>query len=164
MIGRVLGSPTTVIVPVPEVGDLTPRPPTQLPPHVTVLYPFVRRRRLSQRVVAEVRAIAAAARPFSFALTRVGRFPGVLYLAPEPAVPFVELTQACVARWPRHQPYGGAFAQIVPHVTLAYDPEPPDLAMRARARLPVQCQATEMWLCERRGLDWHHTPLPFGVV
>ena len=59
----------------------------------------------------------------------VDRFPRVLYLAPEPAAPFVELTQAIAARWPDHQPYGGEFDSVVPHVTVVNGvAEPPGLA------------------------------------
>ncbi len=40
--------------------------------------------------------------------------PGVVYLDPEPSTPFSRLTEAVVARYPGHQPYGGAFAEVIP--------------------------------------------------
>lgn len=46
--------------------------------------------------------------------------PGVVYLAPKPAALFIAFTQAVVERWPEHQPYGGAYEEIIPHLTVAY--------------------------------------------
>jgi hypothetical protein len=87
--------------------------------------------------------LVAGLGPFGFALTRVGRFPGVLYLAPEPAGPFVRLTTECNARWPDFAPYGGAHDQVVPHLTVAEGPEPAGLAEELERRLPIQTEATD---------------------
>jgi len=42
----------------------------------------------------------------------------VLWLAPEPAQPFVNLTSAVFAAFPDHPPYGGAFDGSAPHLTI----------------------------------------------
>ena len=60
-------------------------------------------------------AIAAAVEPFEVRFERVRRFPGVVWLDPEPAEPFRSLTAAIVARWPDHPPYGGVFDEVIPH-------------------------------------------------
>jgi hypothetical protein len=79
--------------------------------------------------------------PLDFALTEVGRFPGVVYLAPKPAAPFIALTQAVVERWPDDQPYGGAYEEIIPHLTVAHrETVPSGLA----GRLPLTAQAELM--------------------
>jgi 2'-5' RNA ligase len=86
--------------------------PNDLPPHVTVVYP-------SAGDVAGLTEALAPFAPFDVAFTQLDRFPGVLWLAPEPAESFVALTEATVARFPQHPPYGGRYSQIVPHLTIA---------------------------------------------
>ena len=139
------GPPTALLVPVQELplGILAGG---VLPPHVTVLYPFVGARRIGDRLIGELEDTFAPQAPFEFELTAVRRFPGVLYLAPEPAAPFIALTQRCVRRWPEHPPYRGAHPEIVPHLTLAEGPEPPGLADRVGAMLPLRARAEQIWL------------------
>ena len=83
-----------------------------LPLHVTVLYP----------APGDPVAIAHVLEPFdafSVTFTRLDRFPGTLWLAPEPAEPIVAMTEAMVARFPDWPPYGGVFGAPVPHLTVA---------------------------------------------
>jgi 2'-5' RNA ligase len=89
------------------------------PAHVTLLFPFRAAEQIDDAAIARVQAIAADARPFDFTLARIGRFDGTLYLAPEPAAPFVALTRALAAAYPEHPPYGGLHADVVPHLTVA---------------------------------------------
>src|SRR3989442_1054852 len=63
--------------------------------------------------------------PFDFALTEVRRWPGVLWLAPEPAEPFVALTSALAARYPEHPPYEGEHDVVIPHLTVGHHEEVP---------------------------------------
>ena len=42
----------------------------------------------------------------------------VVWLAPEPAQRFRDLTAAVVERFPGFLPYGGAFEDVVPHLTV----------------------------------------------
>jgi 2'-5' RNA ligase len=119
-----------------------------MPPHITVLYPFVRRRRVDARLIAGLIEAFGCHPAFDFELTTVGRFPHVLYLSPEPAQPFRDLIEECTERWPRHPPYGGAFPDAIPHLTLSTGPEPAGLAERATSLLPIPARATEVWLME----------------
>ena len=48
----------------------------------------------------------------------------MVYLAPEPAAPFVALTEAVGAEFPGFPPYGGAFDEVVPHLTISEANEP----------------------------------------
>jgi hypothetical protein len=85
--------------------------------HITVLAPFLPAP--DPAALAVVAAILGETEPIAFALSRLETFPnGVIYLAPEPAEPFRALTERLVAAFPQCPPYGGAFADIVPHVTL----------------------------------------------
>ncbi|MEO5884975.1 MAG: 2'-5' RNA ligase family protein, partial [Candidatus Limnocylindrales bacterium] len=61
--------------------------------HVTVLYPFLPTSRLTPDVRAQLAAIARSVSPFEVRFARVRRFDdGVVWVAPEPATPFQELT------------------------------------------------------------------------
>jgi len=114
--------------------------------HLTVLDPFVPSFGLDATVLAGVREVVAEFDPFSYELVRVQRFPGVLYLAPEPAEPFIAIIEALWRRFPEHPPYGGAFDAVVPHVTLALGEEPPGLADYVAERLPLSGSVNEVEL------------------
>jgi hypothetical protein len=146
---------TDLIVPVldaePLVGAWLGTPEVDfggVPLHVTVMYPFLPARSVGQAEEQWVAELAAGIAPFDFALTHVDTFPGVYYLAPEPAAPFVAITEAIQRRWPSCQPYGGVYDSVTPHVTVAFGDEPPaDLADLERA-LPIITRASELWLLD----------------
>ena len=56
---------------------------------------------------------------FSAELARVDRFDAHVWLAPEPHERFVALLAGTHARFPQFPPYGDAFAEPVPHLTIA---------------------------------------------
>jgi 2'-5' RNA ligase len=91
-----------------------------VPAHVTVLFPFLAPERVSATILEQARAILSSARTFEFRLVRVERFPAALYLAPEPAAPFVALTERLARQFPECPPYGGAFDSVIPHLTVAH--------------------------------------------
>lgn len=147
------GSSTALIVPVQAASELLEESAREagMPAHVTLLHPFLRARRIGPKIEGELSGLLGAFPAFDFTLADTGNFSKVLYLAPEPSEPFVELVQAIVERWPEQQPYGGAFEEIVPHLTIGYrDDVPGDLA----ARLPVRARAEEVWLMGRSGNRW----------
>ena len=117
-----------------------------LPPHVTLLYPFVPPAMIDGSTESTLADIAARFPPFMFQLARVARFPGVLYLEPDPAHPFVTLIEALMTRWPQHAPYGGRYTAVVPHVTVLTGREPPGLAQSLEEALPVECRAERVQL------------------
>jgi len=142
-----------VAVPAAEAAaDIAGYDDPGMPPHVTVLWPFVRRVR--GRDAAALARIAAEHDAFEFRLTAVREFPGgVTYLAPEPAERFVALTRAVVARWPHLQPYGGEFEDVIPHVTVrAGSPVDAEARARLEALLPITATAAQLAvLVPRRG-------------
>jgi 2'-5' RNA ligase len=80
---------STLAVPVPAAAEIIPAArASRGPPRITVLFPFVCPERIDGRLEREIERIARMAAPFEFALARVDRFPGVLYLAPAPSEPF----------------------------------------------------------------------------
>src|SRR5206468_4130667 len=122
----------------PVVDDVRERtcmskPSQGVPPHVTLLVPCT----------DDTHAIAkqlAPFGPFDVSFAALDRFPGTLWLVPDPAEPFRAMTAALVTRFPEHPPYGGMFSEVVPHLTVAQaeldaaEAElEPKLPMRSRA-------------------------------
>jgi 2'-5' RNA ligase len=157
------GSVTTLIVPVPAADGLLQKSAREagIPPHITIFYPFLNVRTIDAETESALAALLQEVPCFDFELTDIGRFPGVVYLSPEPAAPFVALTQALAGRWPDHQPYEGAYEEIVPHLTVAYGASiPGGLA----ERLPVRVRAEEVWLMSRAARRWtRRRAFPLGT-
>ncbi len=88
------------------------KPSHGMPPHVTLLYP-------APGDVEAIAEVLLAFSAFEVVFARLDRFPGTLWLAPEPAEQFQRVIEALVRRFPDHPPYNGAFTEIVPHLTVA---------------------------------------------
>ena len=90
-----------------------------VPAHVTVLYPFVAPADVDRGVVDRLRAIFATASPFDCRFSECRWFgTDVLWLAPERPDEFRSLTRAVVDQFPGHEPYGGEYDEVVPHLTV----------------------------------------------
>lgn len=156
---------TALVVLVPEAEPVVSRWRLQLDPaaaegvpaHVTVLYPFLDRARIDDRVLTRLDGIAALWPAFDVRFAACARFPEVLYLAPEPGAPFRLMTADIVREWPEAPPYGGRFADVVPHLTVGdgADPALLDLAEAAvRPRLPVVSRVAALSLLAQAGDRW----------
>lgn len=145
-------------VPVPELDAVVRRrlalaAPEQLPleaddtaAHITLLSPFGDREHLTAGVLAELRRFFSDVTPFDYRLTRVSRFPGgAVYVTPEPAGPFRQLTLELTRRFPEHPPHAGAFDEVVPHVGVPLLPEEvlADVEGELVDRLPIAARARE---------------------
>jgi len=148
------GAPTALLVPVAVAEPYVELAADGMPAHVTVIYPFVGSRRVAPALIDELRDVLGRRRAFDFALSAIGRFPGVAYLAPEPAAPFVQLVEACVARWPERPPFAGAFRETVPHVTIRWGDLDAGEERRIAAALPLPARASCVWLMARVGGRW----------
>jgi hypothetical protein len=73
---------------------------TSKPAHITVLVPFMDPSTISVGVLEQAKRPLEQTAAFSFALTSVGRFPATAYLAPEPAAPFIAMTQTLAKTFP----------------------------------------------------------------
>jgi 2'-5' RNA ligase len=119
---------TALILCVPEAEELVgkwrqqfdPSAAEGVPPHITVLAPFRSAAEIGAELMAELHRIMRAFAPLRLAFSQVKRFTDCLWLQPEPAQRVVEITRAVVERFPDCPPYGGAFAEIIPHLTVAY--------------------------------------------
>jgi 2'-5' RNA ligase len=121
-----------------------------VPAHVTLVYPFLPPEAVDDHTLATLREIVAAEPRFDLSLDRIGWFGDtIVWLAPDPARPFIALTGALAARFPQALPYGGAFDDIVPHLTIGHDHPRPVLAAAAEAvtaHLPITTTVTSVRL------------------
>ncbi|MDX3103882.1 2'-5' RNA ligase family protein [Nonomuraea angiospora] len=155
---------TVLVVPVPEAEPVVggqralfdPSARFGVSAHVTVLYPFLPRPEIGEATVAELAGLFAGHRPFEAAFTGCARFPGLLYLGPEPAEPFAALTRSVTARWPALRPYGGRYGEAVPHLSVGYgDDQVLDGVESAVAPgLPFATRVTSVDLASFDGLRW----------
>jgi hypothetical protein len=92
-----------------------------------------------------------------------------VYLAPEPAEPFLRLTKAVCERWPRFPPYGGEFDEDLPHLTVIEhgdgdDIDVLDVVERDIVRgVPIQARASEVRLMQGNGRWSVRARFPLGV-
>ena len=134
---------------------------------MTVLFPFLACPDLDPGVRAELASIAGRMPAFEVRFERVRRFPGLVWIEPEPAEPFTRLTAAVAARWPDHPPYGGMFDVVIPHLTVVESEDAPldaveDLARRV-VPFPGRAERLELW-CQNAAGRWRpHWRLPFAV-
>jgi 2'-5' RNA ligase len=144
--------------------QLDPASALGVPAHVTVLYPFVEPRHLSDDVFATVAQLVRSEPAFAYTLGRVCWFGDIVaYLAPEPDQPFRRLTSGLAAAFPAYPPYGGVHDDVVPHLTIGDGGEPTRMLAAVEAvevHLPVHDAAEEVWLMtgsnEPRSWTLHH--------
>jgi len=137
-----------------------------VPSHVTLLFPFLDASALDPACRRVVAAVAGAVAPFSVRFERIERFPTVLYLAPEPAEPFRRLTHELAGRFPEHPPYGGAFDDVIPHLTIAENAEAPfdSITAEVAGTLPIERAVSNLEvLIQTTDGRWHgHWRVPLG--
>jgi hypothetical protein len=120
---------TVLVVPIPELeayvrartlfydASFLSVDPAFVHSHLTLLGPWLPFP--SPRDLATVAAIVAGTPAFDYVLSQVAAFPdGLIHLRADDPAPFAALTRALAAAFPQCPPYGGAFPDPVPHVTL----------------------------------------------
>lgn len=123
-----------------------------VPAHITVLYPFLPPGQIDAGVRAALERLFASVPAFRFTLDRTAWFGDqVVWLGPSDPAPFSSLTDLTAAAFPSCPPYGGQFAQVIPHLTLGEAVRAPLADLRAaeaavRPHLPIAAEATEVTL------------------
>jgi 2'-5' RNA ligase len=164
---------TALVVLVPEAEALVadhrlrfdPAAAVGVPAHVTILYPF--RSVVDETAAVVIAELVAVHRAFDVMFSTLARFPGgVVYLVPDPADPFRRLTADVVAAFPDCPPYGGAFPDVVPHLTVAegVDATTADgVDAEVRSGLPITARVERVTLIVQDHTGWwtvaRHWPL-----
>ncbi|KUN84065.1 2'-5' RNA ligase family protein [Streptomyces griseoruber] len=136
---------------------LDPSARAGVPAHVTVLFPFLHENRIDDGACAAIGEVIGRHRRFEARFEHCGRFPGILYLVPEPDLPFRRLTEAIADRWPQTPPFGGQFDEVVPHLTIAQgqdDAVLEEAEADLRGRLPVTGRVSSVDLMVHDGTRW----------
>lgn len=123
-----------------------------------MLFPFLDESRIDARVYSALAVILGSYHAFDLQFESCGRFPGVLYLVPEPGTQLRRLTEVIADRWPEAPPYGGQFAEIVPHLTVADGQEDTvldQIEADLLGRLPFTSRVSAVDLMVHDGAKWH---------
>jgi len=150
---------TALILEVPEAEPLVSRWRTlydpsavaAMPAHITLIFPFMLFEQIDRPVLDTLSAVFSTTPRIDLQFSSTLRFPGVLWLAPDDPDPIVALVEALVSRFPERRPYGGAYGEIVPHLTIAdlHRDQAPERTIdriarefhdEAATRLPVHAQ------------------------
>jgi len=132
-----------------------------IPAHVTLLYPFLNPQYLTSDILDKLGDIFFKVHKFSFTLSRIDTFPGVVYLEPSPRENFVRITGELVKNFPANPAYGGKYPEIHPHLTLAQLTNNSDtgkveaeIAADILSKLPLTAVAEEVWLMVKENVQW----------
>ncbi|MFB6557877.1 2'-5' RNA ligase family protein [Streptomyces sp. NPDC056400] len=156
---------TGLIVRIPEAEPsvrrwrerLDPSARAGVPAHVTVLFPFLDESRMDTLVHSALADVLCRQPAFDLRFERCGRLPEALYLVPEPDTPLRRLTEAIADRWPEAPPYGGRFAEVIPHLTLAQGQEDTlleEIETDLADRLPFTSHVSSVELMVHDGTKW----------
>jgi len=134
-----------------------------MPAHITLLYPFKSPNEIDAVVLDTLRGCFFIFPPFEFSLRTINQFFGeTLYLAPEPADPFRELTLGIWGCYPETPPYRGRYSTVIPHLTVADrllgEHELAEVAREfekaSHGRLPIESEAAEVAMMDSRSGRW----------
>ncbi len=132
-----------------------------MPAHITINYPFLPGADPNDRLYQKLTELFAEINSFTFTFKRLAKFPGVIYLSPEPESPFKQLIDSVANRFPESPPYGGAFDNVVPHLTIAHADDEEllasierQLADLAPQHLPMSIQVEQVWLMDNKTGRW----------
>jgi 2'-5' RNA ligase len=147
---------SVLLIPVPETTALLHPYRLRFDPeaagvieHITLLYPFLSPSHIDGGVLAHLRALFSSISSFPFALRATAWFePDILYLAPDPVEPFIELTNRLVREF-GVLPYAGRYPTVDPHLTVARHGDISALQQVAdvlAGHLPIKAHAHQAWL------------------
>lgn len=164
---------SALLIPVPEADTVVgrwrhehdPVAAAGVPAHITLVVPWLPPAEITEADLAELDAELADVKAFDFVLTRTDWFGRrVLWVAPEPSAPFLELTNRLADQFGT-PPWDDEFDEVIPHLTVAHASDGVELvpiADAVGASLPLRCHAREVWVMVGDGVRWtkrHCTPL-----
>ena len=120
-----------------------------VPAHITLVVPWLPPDQITASGLAELDAELGDVKAFDFELARVDWFGRrVLWIAPDPVAPFLDLTRRLAERFAT-PPWEGEFDDVVPHLTVAHASDGVELvpiAADVATKLPLRCRAEEVWV------------------
>lgn len=130
-----------------------------VPPHVTVLFPFMPAATLTATLRIALRGLFSDRPSFTARFERLERRDAMVWLLPSDPAPFLGLTAAVAARWPDRPPYGGVHEHLIAHLTLLATDDGPALdraaaAAGAAAPFEVRVEAVQL-IVEDAASTWH---------
>ena len=91
-----------------------------VPAHITLIVPWLEPELITSDRLSDLDETLHDVKAFEFDLTHVDWFGRrVLWAAPVPTQPFLDLTQRLAARYGT-PPWGGQFDEVIPHLTIAH--------------------------------------------
>jgi hypothetical protein len=135
------------------------RIPERIPFSITLLFPWLTAREVSDEELERLRAFFATRPPLEFSLTRVTEFPDIVaYAVPEPDEELRATMRALWGLYPQCPPYGREGFEPPPHATLTRYANPENATFeqakeRVERLLPVRCRVKEATLQEEYKLD-----------
>ena len=90
-----------------------------MPAHFTALFPFRAPASIARDELQTLTTLAAQTNRHRYALGAVDAFDTAIFLRPFPDEWFRQLTGRLAAAFPDCPPYGGAFTDVIPHLTIA---------------------------------------------
>ncbi len=161
---------TILLIPVPESETIVGKwrkkyDPSEIhgiPAHITLLFPFKNPQDINSVVIHQLKNLFIKVKKFSFTLSKINTFPGVIFLEPEPKDPFISLTEEIARLFPENPPYEGKFDTINPHLTIGHkfnkqvdiNKVQEKIAHNIQQKLPIKAVAEEVCLMEKVDEDW----------
>ena len=142
-------------------------PTILLPPHITLMFPFVPFDQLDT-ACETLRQLAVEIAPFEVTLAGYGEFPGVIYMQPVEPAPIKHVFYQLYDAFPDYPPYEGAFGNdLQPHMTVVQlddDTVSADLSLPDYDPITFQVDKLHVWYGVRhQDLPWlTYEVLPLG--
>ncbi|MDQ0727900.1 2'-5' RNA ligase family protein [Microbacterium sp. W4I20] len=143
-----------------------------VPPHITVMYPWMDA--VTDADLQRLEDVASETPAFEVSFTSVEMFEaGAVYLRPDPDQPIRNLMKKLGREFPESPLYGGAFADPVPHLTIARaEPGAATVALHQRIaasltpELPFAASVDALAVLTRQpdGIWRRRAELPLGPV
>lgn len=140
----------------------------RVPPHLTLMFPFVPFEQLDESAKT-IRDICAGIEPFEITLSGYGQFPGVIFMQPANPEPIKTVFRAIFEAYPLYPPYDGAFGNdLHPHLTVGeFKNKEDQQAAQLPDYVPVTFRAENVHLIygiQTEALPWlTHSVVPFGT-
>lgn len=132
-----------------------------VPAHITLLFPFKEPSQISGVDIEKLDGIFTKLRQFPFTLVKIGTFPNVIFLEPNPRGPFIELTKKIVNAFPETPPWEGKYPAVNPHQTMCsriadeyMNALVKEITLEITNKLPINAIAREAWLMISNNGEW----------